>query len=109
MHFLLIALLAASFWEFARYLADVVRHFHDVNGVTLSYVSPMNEPDYTFAGGGQEGMAVPVLQQAIVVQALGHPRTAVLYERAAPKAAAAGGAATERGRWGNSRRWRPSA
>ncbi|MDQ6742076.1 MAG: beta-glycosidase, partial [Candidatus Dormibacteraeota bacterium] len=56
---------------YARYLADVVRHFHDVNGVTLSYVSPMNEPDYTFAGGGQEGMAVPALQRAIVVQAVG--------------------------------------
>jgi len=55
---------------YARYLADVVQHFH-ANGVTLSYVSPMNEPDYTFAGGGQEGMAVPVLQRAIVVQALG--------------------------------------
>jgi O-glycosyl hydrolase len=56
---------------YARYLADIVRHFHDVNGVTLSYVSPMNEPDYNFAGGGQEGMAVPVVQRAILVQALG--------------------------------------
>jgi O-glycosyl hydrolase len=59
-----------SEFAYARYLADVVGHFH-ANGVTLSYVSPMNEPDYTFAGGGQEGMAVPVLQRAIVVQALG--------------------------------------
>jgi O-glycosyl hydrolase len=63
---------------FANYLADIVRRFQDVPGtilpdrsVTLSYVSPMNEPDYTFAGGGQEGMAVPVVQRAILVQALG--------------------------------------
>jgi O-glycosyl hydrolase len=57
--------------EYAGYLADIVQHFHDRNGVTLSYVSPMNEPDYTFAGGGQEGMAVPAVQRAIVVQTLG--------------------------------------
>jgi O-glycosyl hydrolase len=55
---------------YAGYLADVVQHFR-ANGVTLSYVSPMNEPDYTFAGGGQEGMAVPPVQRAIVVRALG--------------------------------------
>ncbi len=42
-----------------------------MNGVTLSYVSPMNESDSPFAGGGQEGMAVPALQRAIVVQAVG--------------------------------------
>jgi O-glycosyl hydrolase len=60
-----------SEWAYAGYLADVVEHLHNVEGATLSYVSPMNEPDYTFAGGKQEGMAVPVWQRAIVVQAAG--------------------------------------
>jgi O-glycosyl hydrolase len=56
---------------YAGYLADVASHFHDANGITLSYVSPMNEPDYTFAGGKQEGMAVPVTQRSTLVKALG--------------------------------------
>ena len=61
---------------YARYLADVVRHFHDVNGVTLSYVSPMNEPDYTFAGGGQEGMAAALVRERRVRQPRELPRRA---------------------------------
>jgi O-glycosyl hydrolase len=56
---------------YAGYLADVAGHFHDSLGITLSYVSPMNEPDYTFAGGNQEGMAVPVGQRALLVKAVG--------------------------------------
>lgn len=56
---------------FAEYLADVVAHFHDAEGITLSYVSPMNEPNYTFADGFQEGMAVPVEHRAALVHALG--------------------------------------
>lgn len=56
---------------FAGYLADVARHFHDADGVTLSYISPMNEPNYRFEGCGQEGMAVPVAQRAPLIQALG--------------------------------------
>jgi O-glycosyl hydrolase len=56
---------------YAGYLADVVSHFHDSQGITLSYVSPMNEPDYTFAGGKQEGMAVPVSQRSVLVKAAG--------------------------------------
>jgi O-glycosyl hydrolase len=63
---------------YARYLVDVVAHFRDVEGITLSYLSPMNEPDYTFDEGGQEGMGVPVEQRAPLVQALGR----ALAERA---------------------------
>jgi O-glycosyl hydrolase len=61
---------------YAGYLADVAAHFQSV-GTPLSYVSPMNEPDYTFGGSGpggsggtQEGMAVPTAQRAILVQNL---------------------------------------
>lgn len=63
---------------YARYLTDVAAHFH-ADGITLSYLSPMNEPDNAFGGCGQEGMSVPVAQRARVVQALG----AALAQRAA--------------------------
>jgi O-glycosyl hydrolase len=56
---------------YASYLAQVVEHLHAVDGITLSSVSPMNEPDNSFGSCGQEGMAVPVGQRATVVRALG--------------------------------------
>jgi O-glycosyl hydrolase len=59
-----------SEWAYGGYLADIAAHFQS-QGITLSYLSPMNEPDYTFAGGNQEGMAVPTWQRAVVVQSAG--------------------------------------
>jgi O-glycosyl hydrolase len=56
--------------DYARYLADVVAHLRDAEGATLSYVSPMNEPDDPFPGCGQEGMAVPLGRRASVVRAV---------------------------------------
>jgi O-glycosyl hydrolase len=56
---------------YAGYLAQVVRHLQRTDGITLSYVSAMNEPDNNFGSCGQEGMAVPVKQRARVVKALG--------------------------------------
>ena len=56
---------------YADYLAQVARHLHNADGITLSYISPMNEPDNSFSSCGQEGMAVPVAQRAAVVQDLG--------------------------------------
>lgn len=56
---------------FAGYLADVAAHLRDAEGAALSYLSPINEPDYTFAGSTQEGMQVPVAQRATLVAALG--------------------------------------
>jgi O-glycosyl hydrolase len=64
------SLKSGSEWAYGGYLTDVAAHFRS-QGVTLSYISPMNEPDYTFAGGNQEGMAVPPWQRAVVVQAAG--------------------------------------
>lgn len=55
---------------YAAYLASVVRALRDQDGVSLQYVSPMNEPDNAFSDCGQEGMQVPVEQRATVVQAL---------------------------------------
>jgi O-glycosyl hydrolase len=55
---------------FAQYLAGTVRYVRS-HGATLDYVSPMNEPDNSFADCGQEGMAVPIAQRAPLVNALG--------------------------------------
>jgi O-glycosyl hydrolase len=55
---------------YAGYLADVVNHFRREHGISLSYVSPMNEPDYRFESATQEGMAVPVGQRAALVKAV---------------------------------------
>jgi O-glycosyl hydrolase len=57
--------------SYAQYLVGVVKALHDVDHLTLQYVSPMNEPDNAFGDCGQEGMHVPVGQRAAVVQALG--------------------------------------
>jgi O-glycosyl hydrolase len=54
---------------YAQYLADVVAHLR-ASGIPISHVSPMNEPDDTFAACGQEGMAVPVGQRATVVRSV---------------------------------------
>jgi O-glycosyl hydrolase len=64
-------LVAADIPAYAQYLADVVAHLHDAWGITLSAVSPMNEPDWSQPLCHQEGMAVPVDERAALVQALG--------------------------------------
>jgi O-glycosyl hydrolase len=56
--------------DFARYLADVVAGLRAEEGVTLSYVSPMNEPDDSFARANQEGMSVPVTRRGALVRAV---------------------------------------
>jgi O-glycosyl hydrolase len=57
--------------DYARYLVDVITRFHDAEAITLSYVSPMNEPNNTFDHGGQEGMGVPLEQRPLLIRALG--------------------------------------
>jgi O-glycosyl hydrolase len=64
------ALVPASQAAFATYLSTVVAHLHDVDHVTLSYVSPMNEPDASQPTCRQEGMVVPVGQRAGLVKAV---------------------------------------
>jgi O-glycosyl hydrolase len=55
---------------YANYLSSVVAHLHDVNHITLSYVSPVNEPDAPQSTCRQEGMLVPVDQRAALVKAV---------------------------------------
>ena len=56
---------------YAAYLAQIAHHLRAADGITLSDISPMNEPDDSFGTCGQEGMAVPVGQRAAVVRDLG--------------------------------------
>lgn len=56
---------------YADFLTDVVVHAHDAWHVTISYVSPINEPDYTRSDCTQEGMQVTPAQRATLVQDLG--------------------------------------
>lgn len=46
---------AEKFTAFASYLVDVLKHFHDEEGLTFAYVSPVNEPEWDWAGPTQEG------------------------------------------------------
>jgi len=64
------SLVSGSESAYATYLADVTAHWAS-SGVQLDYLSPMNEPDASFDGCGQEGMAVPVSQRAAVIKSLG--------------------------------------
>jgi O-glycosyl hydrolase len=44
-----------SFDDFAVYMAEVVKHFRDTDGIIFDYISPVNEPQYKWDGNGQEG------------------------------------------------------
>jgi O-glycosyl hydrolase len=61
---------ASAIPAYVRYLAKVVRHAHDVWHATLSFVSPMNEPDYNRSDCTQEGMSVPPHERVNVIRAL---------------------------------------
>ncbi|XP_006461323.1 hypothetical protein AGABI2DRAFT_192849 [Agaricus bisporus var. bisporus H97] len=56
---------------YGTFLADVISHFHS-QGVNISLISPMNEPDSNFGPSpcGQEGMQVLPNQRAEVVNGL---------------------------------------
>lgn len=41
--------------DFAQYLLDVVRRFRDEEGIDFRFVSPINEPQWTWDAPGQEG------------------------------------------------------
>lgn len=41
--------------EFVAYLLDVLRHFRDEEGIAFRTLSPINEPQWTWDGPGQEG------------------------------------------------------
>ena len=54
---------------YAQYLATIAQHLHG-EGLTLNYISPMNEPDYSFNTCTQEGMKVPPSERVTVIKDL---------------------------------------
>ncbi|KAJ7058351.1 glycoside hydrolase [Mycena amicta] len=54
---------------YGTYVADVIAHWRSA-GVPISFISPMNEPDNSFGGCGQEGMQVSANQRAEVVNGI---------------------------------------
>jgi O-glycosyl hydrolase len=57
--------------DFAIYLADILEHFRTQEGVEFSVVSPVNEPQWDWEGGGQEGNRYSTSDIKVVVDALG--------------------------------------
>jgi O-glycosyl hydrolase len=55
---------------YGAYIATIVSHFAS-EGVNISQISPMNEPDDSFSSCGQEGMEVPANERAGVIDAVG--------------------------------------
>jgi O-glycosyl hydrolase len=55
--------------DYAAYLARVIQHL-TASGFPVELVSPMNEPDSSFAACQQEGMKVPVPMRAGLIRAV---------------------------------------
>jgi O-glycosyl hydrolase len=60
------------FDDFADYLTEVTRHYHDDLGITFNYIEPFNEPDANWwkAFGGQEGCYFSDVQQMTMIREL---------------------------------------
>ncbi|GGA19653.1 glycoside hydrolase [Dyella nitratireducens] len=57
--------------SFVNYLATVVKHFRDAEGIVFESVEPFNEPDGGWrAGGSQEGYAASIATQNAVIPML---------------------------------------
>ncbi|MEO0054950.1 MAG: hypothetical protein RLZZ50_897 [Verrucomicrobiota bacterium] len=46
---------ADHFDDYARFFAEVMQHFRDREGITFRDLSPVNEPQWRWSGGRQEG------------------------------------------------------
>lgn len=60
------------FDDFADYLTEVTRYYHDSLGITFDYLEPFNEPDggWWKAYGGQEGCFFSEADQIIMIREL---------------------------------------
>lgn len=58
--------------QFAHYLVDVCKHYHDAYGITFKTLEPFNEPlsDFWYAGGTQEGCHFSVEAQVAFLKVL---------------------------------------
>ena len=55
---------------FASYLCDIVEHFHRQDGIVIDEISPLNEPEWAWEGGGQEGCRYTAADAKVLVEAL---------------------------------------
>jgi len=56
--------------DFARYLADILAHFRTVEGIDFEAISPVNEPQWEWTSGGQEGSPYSTSDIKRVIDAL---------------------------------------
>jgi O-glycosyl hydrolase len=63
-------LAAGKATDFAVYLADILEHFSTNEGIDFTAVSPVNEPQWDWEGGGQEGNRYSTSDIKEVVDAL---------------------------------------
>jgi len=63
---------SGMFDNFADYLTEVVKHYHDSLGITFNYIEPFNEPDGTWwvALGNQEGCYFSTNDQMVEIRSL---------------------------------------
>jgi len=63
---------ADMFDDFADYLTEVAKYYHDNLGITFNYLEPFNEPDggWWKAFGGQEGCYFSTNDQMIMIREL---------------------------------------
>ena len=59
-----------QYLAFAGYLADVVNGVEKKTGVRLNYISPVNEPQWDWSDGGQEGCPYTNLEIAGLLKAM---------------------------------------
>lgn len=50
---------SSRFTEFAAYTAEVIKGIRKTTGVMFDYISPVNEPQWDWSDGGQEGSPYP--------------------------------------------------
>lgn len=63
---------SGMFDNFADYLTEVVKHYHDSLGITFNYIEPFNEPDGNWwkALGNQEGCYFSTDDQIVEIRSL---------------------------------------
>ncbi len=56
--------------DFADFLTDIVKHYHDHLGITFNTITPTNEPSsgYWGFGGNQEGCGILANQQMAIIE-----------------------------------------
>lgn len=59
-----------NYGKYVSFLADVLSHFRDQEGISFSYISPFNEPQWDWTDAGQEGTPANNVEIAGIVRLL---------------------------------------